>query len=62
MRQTTVMGSFMGTRDELLSAAKWLGEGRILAVIDSVLPLQDVRTAHERMLERKLFGKIVLTP
>ena len=62
MRQTTVMGSFMGTRDELLSAAKWLGEGRILAVIDSVLPLRDVRAAHERMLERKLFGKIVLTP
>src|SRR5256712_2368728 len=62
MRQTTVMGSFMGTRDELLSAAKWLGEGRIRAVIDSVLPLRDVRTAHERMLERKLFGKIVLTP
>jgi NADPH:quinone reductase-like Zn-dependent oxidoreductase len=62
MRQTTVMGSFMGTRDELLAAAKWMGEGRIRAVIDSVLPLQDVRAAHERMLERKLFGKIVLTP
>ncbi len=62
MRQTTVMGSFMGTRDELLAVAKWMGEGRIRAVIDSVLPLQDVRAAHERMLERKLFGKIVLTP
>jgi NADPH:quinone reductase-like Zn-dependent oxidoreductase len=62
MRQTTVMGSFMGTRNELLAAAKWMGEGRIRAVIDSVLPLQDVRAAHERMLERKLFGKIVLTP
>src|SRR5438876_2764868 len=62
MRQTTVMGSFMGTRHELLAVAKWLGEGRIRAVIDSVLPLQDVRAAHERMLERKLFGKIVLTP
>jgi len=62
MRQTTVMGSFMGTRHELLAVAKWLGAGRIRAVIDSVLPLQDVRAAHERMLERKLFGKIVLTP
>src|SRR5256712_3420414 len=62
IRQTTVMGSWMGTRGELLSAAQWLGQGRSLAVIDSVLPLQDVRAAHERMLERKLFGKIVLTP
>src|SRR5437660_8970875 len=62
MRQTTVMGSFMGTRHELLAVAKWLGAGRIRAVIDSVLPLQDVRAAHEQMLERKLFGNIVLTP
>src|SRR3989454_413772 len=62
MRQTAVMGSFMGRRHELLAVAKWLGEGRIRAVVDSVLPLQDARAAHERMLERKLFGKIVLTP
>ena len=62
MRQTTVMGSIMGTRDELLAAAKWMGEGRIRAVIDSVMPLQNARVAHERMLERKLFGKLILTP
>jgi len=62
MRQTTVIGSIMGTRDELLAAVKWLGEGRIKAVIDSVLPLKEARAAHERMLDRKLFGKIVLTP
>lgn len=62
MRQTTVIGSIMGTRDELLAAAKWMGEGRIQAVVDSVLPLKEARAAHERMLDRKLFGKIVLTP
>lgn len=62
MRQTTVIGSIMGTRADLLAAAQWMGEGRILAVIDSVLPLAETRAAHERMLERKLFGKIVLTP
>ena len=62
MRQTTVVGSIMGTRDELLAAAKWMGEGRIQAVIDSVMPIKEARAAHERMLDRKLFGKIVLTP
>jgi len=62
MRQTSVVGSFMGTRDELLAAAKWMGEGRIRAIVDSVLPLKEIRAAHERMLDRKLFGKIVLTP
>jgi len=62
MRQTTVMGSMMGARAELLAASKWMGEGRIQAIIDSVLPLKEVRSAHERMLDRMLFGKIVLTP
>lgn len=62
MRQTTVMGSLMGTRAELLAAAKWMGERRIRAVIDSVLPCREARAAHERMLDRKLFGKIVVTP
>jgi NADPH:quinone reductase-like Zn-dependent oxidoreductase len=62
MRQTTVMGSIMGTRAEFLAAAKWMGEGRIRSVIDSVLPLPEARQAHERMVDRKLFGKIVVTP
>ena len=62
MRQTTLMGSMMGTRAELLDAAKWIGAGRIQAAIDSVMPLKEARAAHERMNDRKLFGKIVLTP
>jgi 2-desacetyl-2-hydroxyethyl bacteriochlorophyllide A dehydrogenase len=62
MRQTTLMGSMMGTRAELLDAAKWMGAGRIQATIDSVMPLKEARAAHERMNDRKLFGKIVLTP
>ena len=62
MRQTTLMGSMMGTRAELLDAAKWIGAGRIQAAIDSVMPLKEARAAQERMNDRKLFGKIVLTP
>ena len=62
MRQTTIIGSFMGTRAELLDAAKWVGEKGIQPVIDSVLPLKEARAAHERMNDRKLFGKIVLSP
>ena len=62
MRQTTLMGSMMGTRAELLDAAKWMGAGRIQATIDSVMALKEARAAHERMNDRKLFGKIVLTP
>jgi NADPH:quinone reductase-like Zn-dependent oxidoreductase len=31
-------------------------------MIDSVVPLKEARAAQERMIDRKLFGKIVLTP
>ena len=62
MRQTTILGSFMGTRAELVAAAKWMGEGRVQPVIDSVAPLRETRAAQERMTDRKVFGKLVLTP
>jgi NADPH:quinone reductase-like Zn-dependent oxidoreductase len=62
MRQATVMGSFMGTRAELLAASKWIAAGRIQPTIDTIMPLKEARAAQERMTERKLFGKIVLTP
>jgi NADPH:quinone reductase-like Zn-dependent oxidoreductase len=62
MRQQTIVGSIMGTRAELVQAAKWMATGRLRPVIDSVMPLKEVRAAHERMNDRQLFGKIVLTP
>src|SRR5438105_14055489 len=62
MRQTTLLGSMMGTRAELLEAAKWMGAGRIHAAIDSVMRLKEARAAQERMNDREVFGKIVLTP
>lgn len=62
MRQETVVGSMMGTRAELVQATKWLAQGRIQPVIDSVMPFKEARAAHERMNDRRLFGKIVLTP
>ena len=62
MRQATINGSMMGTRAELLNVAKWMASGRIQSTIDSIMPLKEVRAAEERMTDRKLFGKIVLTP
>ncbi len=62
MRQATINGSMMGTRAELLNVAKWMASGRIQSTIDSIMPLKEARAAEERMTDRKLFGKIVLTP
>jgi len=59
-RQLTIMGSYMGTRDELLEAARLIQNGKLVPVVDSTFPLEQARSAQERMLARNHFGKIVL--
>lgn len=60
-RQLTIKGSYMGTRAELLEAAKLVDQGKLKPIIDRVFPLREARAAQELMLERKFFGKLVLT-
>jgi NADPH:quinone reductase-like Zn-dependent oxidoreductase len=60
-RQLEVIGCTMGNDKELQDALRPIFEGRIRPVIDSVLPLADVASAHQRIEQRAAFGKIVLT-
>jgi NADPH:quinone reductase-like Zn-dependent oxidoreductase len=62
VRQHAVMGCYMGGHAELLEAVKLLETGKVKPVVDSVFGLKDARKAHERMLDRKNIGKIVLKP
>ena len=61
-RHLTLLGSFMGSKAELLEAMKFVAQGKIRAVVDRVLPLSEARQAHELIEERAQFGKIVLKP
>lgn len=61
-RQLSIMGSMMGTRSELLEVTKLMEIGKLKPVIDSVYPLQRARQAHEYLLARKNFGKVLLVP
>jgi NADPH:quinone reductase-like Zn-dependent oxidoreductase len=61
-RHLTLLGSFMGSKAELLEALKFVREGKIRAVVDRVLPLSEARQAHELIEDRAQFGKIVLQP
>lgn len=61
-RQLTILGSMMGTRAELDEVARLIGERRLRPIVDSVFPLREARAAQERMLNRDVFGKLVLTP
>ncbi len=61
-RHLNVLGSFMGTKAELIEALKFVESGAIRAVVDQTMPLSEARRAHELMEDRKQFGKIVLIP
>jgi len=61
-RHLSLLGSFMGSKGELLEALKFVREGKIRAVVDRVLPLSEARQAHGLIEDRAQFGKIVLRP
>jgi NADPH:quinone reductase-like Zn-dependent oxidoreductase len=61
-RHLNILGSFMGSKAELLEALKFVREGKIRAVVDRVLPLSEARQAHELIENRAQFGKVVLKP
>jgi NADPH:quinone reductase-like Zn-dependent oxidoreductase len=61
-RQLEVLGATMGTRAELSQVLRWIGARRILAVIDRVLPLEEIAEGHRLLEEKAHFGKIVHTP
>jgi NADPH:quinone reductase-like Zn-dependent oxidoreductase len=61
-RHLTLLGSFMGSKGELLEAMKFIAAGKIRGVVDRVLPLSEARQAHELIENRAQFGKVVLKP
>jgi NADPH:quinone reductase-like Zn-dependent oxidoreductase len=61
-RHLNLLGSFMGSKAELIQAMKFIENGSIKAVVDRIFPLQEASRAHELMENRLQFGKIVLTP
>jgi NADPH:quinone reductase-like Zn-dependent oxidoreductase len=60
--QLSVIGSTMGTRDELERLSRLCVDKGIRPVIDRTLPLADARQGFEAMLAGDVHGKIVFTP
>jgi NADPH:quinone reductase-like Zn-dependent oxidoreductase len=60
-KQLTVVGSTMGGRADFEGAYELVKSGRARPVIDTVLPLSEIRAAHERLEAGEQMGKIVLT-
>lgn len=57
-----VVGSTMGTRDELVALTRMLTTTGIRPVVDRVLPLAEAAAGFEAMINGDVFGKIIFEP
>jgi zinc-binding alcohol dehydrogenase/oxidoreductase len=60
-KQLTILGSTMGTKADFEGAYDLIASGRARPVVDEVVPLAEIRAAHERLEAGEQLGKIVLT-
>jgi NADPH:quinone reductase-like Zn-dependent oxidoreductase len=61
-RQLTIVGSSMGTLDELRRLATLVETTGLRPLVDSEHPLPEARAAFERLASGQAFGKVVVLP
>lgn len=61
-KQIEIVGTTMANRQEFGEVMKQVFSGALKPVIDSVMPLEQIREAHERLERGDAFGKIVIVP
>lgn len=59
-RQLSLLGSYMGTKDELRTVLKLMAQGRLKPIVDKVFPLEECAAAHAYLEAGKQFGKVVM--
>jgi NADPH:quinone reductase-like Zn-dependent oxidoreductase len=59
-KRLTILGSYMGTKAELVRAAGHMFAGRLKPALDRTFPLAEAAAAQRRLEESGQFGKIVL--
>ena len=61
-KETTVMGSVVGCKSELVEVIGHVAAGKLRAVVDRVFPLSQTREAVAYLADRRQFGKVVVVP
>jgi NADPH:quinone reductase-like Zn-dependent oxidoreductase len=59
-KQISLLGSYMGSKHELLKVLHMVREGRLRPVVDRVFPLREAAEAQRMLEQRTHFGKVVL--
>jgi 2-desacetyl-2-hydroxyethyl bacteriochlorophyllide A dehydrogenase len=62
VKQQRLIGSYGRNRADLLKTLEWAAAGKLKPVIDSVLPLARTPEGFALMRERKILGKVVISP
>ncbi len=62
VKQMHLIGSYMGSRGELLKVIEGVRAGDFVPVVDRVFPLAEAAEAHRYLKDRAQFGKVVLQP
>jgi alcohol dehydrogenase len=57
-----LLGATQGTKAGLEEVIRWVSEGKIRPIIDTILPFSNMVEGHVKMAESQLFGKILTTP
>ena len=60
-KRLSLMGSYMGSRADLLAATPHFLAGRLRTHVHAALPVEKAAEAHRMMEASEHFGKIVLT-
>ncbi|MEX2355836.1 MAG: zinc-binding dehydrogenase [Thermaerobacterales bacterium] len=61
-KEQSLLGSYMGSKSDLLDLLPYVAGGRLRPVVDQVLPLSEAAAAHRLLEERQQLGKVVLVP
>lgn len=61
-KQLSILGSTMGTPDDLRRGLELVAAGKVRPIVDSVFPLEEARDAVARMERGEMFGKIIVMP
>ena len=62
MKQHTIMGSTMSSISAFEEVMNKIKEKKYLPMVDKVIPMEDIREAHEYIENRKQMGKVVVVP
>lgn len=62
MKQHTILGSTMASILAFKEVMEKIENGKYLPMVDKVIPMEDIRDAHEYLENRQQMGKVVVVP